>query len=580
MMTSATQSNVTLNNKRTWHFAAIHNDSLHIIRLNASEILFESMQLPLNIHRNWTTEQYHNPISTSYIQNVGDCSVQIGNKLFVINAIDAYDATATSRTYNTFAYNLDSNEFLIMDPSQTPLDGTCIVYSALNHIIYVRGASGQYLNLIPELQRFNVSSMKWIDAGAAPSPRYRTGCALNANSDQVYYFGGQILNTLPLTAVPVDVIDKYDIATNTWHNITDTLSVSRYSLKCRLLSVHQHIYCIGGSTGTTGGLYSLQLISNVVDVFDTAQEAVLKNITMFSPRYGFTATLWNDARCIIICGSGLYWWSPSLDIEYIGDCLQSFAYINTTAPSSPTTTATTSISSTKTPETSVKTSKMINTEETGVFTPATTDESYPTSVFESVLTTNMWTVTNNTMLSHSNHNEVEFWIIVMVMMSVLILCVISGCCYSFLTKTKAQNNDMDQLKIQVDDIQKQNAEYNEHTHDMEIEEGVMMSKVNGTTHKRVNNNALEVQYWLQNLVQLPQHYDTFIDNGYDSLQIIKEISSAFELIEIGITVEAHHVKLFREIDELKHITQNLSNQRVSMLSIEGNNIMMMTQEGM
>eukprot|EP01084_Bolivina_argentea_P033609 62150_1 len=66
----------------------------------------------------------------------------------------------------------------------------------------------------------------------------------------------------------------------------------------------------------------------------------------------------------------------------------------------------------------------------------------------------------------------------------------------------------------------------------------------------VNEN--EVQLWLNETVRLPQYYNAFVNNGYTSLHIIKGITSQQDLIDIGIHLKGHQVKIMTEIKLLKN----------------------------
>eukprot|EP01083_Nonionella_stella_P249333 862298_1 len=96
--------------------------------------------------------------------------------------------------------------------------------------------------------------------------------------------------------------------------------------------------------------------------------------------------------------------------------------------------------------------------------------------------------------------------------------------------------------------------------------------------RRCHQNVEEVQYWMENVVKLPVHYDTFIKNGYDSLSIIKEVNDVSELAEIGIISTKDQMRIMTEIDELKK-------ENLRILNIygkrpkEGQIELMRTQEG-
>eukprot|EP01083_Nonionella_stella_P043862 118366_1 len=60
----------------------------------------------------------------------------------------------------------------------------------------------------------------------------------------------------------------------------------------------------------------------------------------------------------------------------------------------------------------------------------------------------------------------------------------------------------------------------------------------------------ELQMWLCVTVQLPQYYSVLVTNGYDRLDIVREITHKEELHEIGIS-KGHTLKLLKEIEKLQ-----------------------------
>eukprot|EP01083_Nonionella_stella_P128178 388328_1 len=68
----------------------------------------------------------------------------------------------------------------------------------------------------------------------------------------------------------------------------------------------------------------------------------------------------------------------------------------------------------------------------------------------------------------------------------------------------------------------------------------------------------KVRQWLVAIddVQLREYYDAFVDNGYDSLDIIKEIDHNKQLQEIGIAVQQHRETLLQEILKLQEDYDN------------------------
>ena len=55
--------------------------------------------------------------------------------------------------------------------------------------------------------------------------------------------------------------------------------------------------------------------------------------------------------------------------------------------------------------------------------------------------------------------------------------------------------------------------------------------------------------WLVSTVRLPQYYNVLVENGYDRLDIVKEIDTEC-LKDIGINLKEHQTKLIAEIKRL------------------------------
>eukprot|EP01083_Nonionella_stella_P130042 394631_1 len=69
--------------------------------------------------------------------------------------------------------------------------------------------------------------------------------------------------------------------------------------------------------------------------------------------------------------------------------------------------------------------------------------------------------------------------------------------------------------------------------------------------KNADTHLLEVQQWFQNVLELPLYFDAFVSNGYETMQIIKEISSKQELTEIGVSSE-HQMIILQQIETWKY----------------------------
>ena len=63
--------------------------------------------------------------------------------------------------------------------------------------------------------------------------------------------------------------------------------------------------------------------------------------------------------------------------------------------------------------------------------------------------------------------------------------------------------------------------------------------------------AFEVGKWMQNDLNLPQYIDTFIRNGYDDMETIKNTMTAKHLSKIGVKKKKHLKKIMNAIKRLK-----------------------------
>eukprot|EP01083_Nonionella_stella_P313974 1129297_1 len=75
--------------------------------------------------------------------------------------------------------------------------------------------------------------------------------------------------------------------------------------------------------------------------------------------------------------------------------------------------------------------------------------------------------------------------------------------------------------------------------------------------RRMHKDALDLQYWLHDVVGLPQYFDLFMNSGYEGTDFIKEIQEIEELIEVGIESEQHRNQIFKEIVRLNGEEMNM-----------------------
>ena len=87
---------------------------------------------------------------------------------------------------------------------------------------------------------------------------------------------------------------------------------------------------------------------------------------------------------------------------------------------------------------------------------------------------------------------------------------------------------------------------------------VMQTTINNYDHEcgetpqkdRDNVNCNHVKEWLNNIVERPEYYTNFVENGYESLEIIREIKHKSDLKDIGIQNVAHQDKILQCIYKL------------------------------
>ena len=68
-----------------------------------------------------------------------------------------------------------------------------------------------------------------------------------------------------------------------------------------------------------------------------------------------------------------------------------------------------------------------------------------------------------------------------------------------------------------------------------------------------DNGCEEVRVWLENKCGFEQYTDLFIINGYEALDIVREIDGLQELEEIGVSLRGHRTKIWSEVQKLKMV---------------------------
>ena len=101
---------------------------------------------------------------------------------------------------------------------------------------------------------------------------------------------------------------------------------------------------------------------------------------------------------------------------------------------------------------------------------------------------------------------------------------------------------------------------------------------NSTLGSPSNNNdesleLLMLKRWFCETIEMPQYFNMFIENGYDTLFIIREITEKAELKEIGIKTFKDQTIMMSEIRKLKDVdlTAGIYTEGMRAMSVTNNN---------
>ena len=78
-----------------------------------------------------------------------------------------------------------------------------------------------------------------------------------------------------------------------------------------------------------------------------------------------------------------------------------------------------------------------------------------------------------------------------------------------------------------------------------------------------------MRLWMSDAVCLPQYYQRFLQNGHETLDIIKEIKDREELADIGINFMEHQDQFLTEISKLKELSNRDEDGRNDKMQTSG-----------
>lgn len=94
---------------------------------------------------------------------------------------------------------------------------------------------------------------------------------------------------------------------------------------------------------------------------------------------------------------------------------------------------------------------------------------------------------------------------------------------------------------------------------MELETVVTATTAGNDTQGKATRE--EVLEWLRDEVKLEVYFSNFLENGYESLALIKAIESKEELAEIGITKVGHQFFLLKHIRKMQEVQQEAQQEK-------------------
>eukprot|EP01083_Nonionella_stella_P257384 881079_1 len=114
--------------------------------------------------------------------------------------------------------------------------------------------------------------------------------------------------------------------------------------------------------------------------------------------------------------------------------------------------------------------------------------------------------------------------------------------------------EIDKLLIHDDIIDVQNTVHNVTIGENDTDDiGEINECVEGMQFVMDGHGAKEVKAWLDS-IGFGSYVDLFTKNGFDSLEMVKEIKSKHDLNDIGVTIKAHQLKFMNHIQKLKKHT--------------------------
>jgi len=201
--------------------------------------------------------------------------------------ITAYgDAGSVGDSNLTRIYNISKNSWSAGADAPLPVRAEeAYGYTTSDGFLYVIGGRS-FTGVINNLERYEVATNSWTTLTPMPTPRAAAAAAVIGSA--IFVAGGRDVGGGPCSGNALDVVERYDIDTDTWTTVAPLpMAVS----DAAAVATGGKLYIIGGCNGTTFTFF------NTVFVYNPTTSAWSSAATMPTARASLVAG---------IVGSNLY----------------------------------------------------------------------------------------------------------------------------------------------------------------------------------------------------------------------------------------------------------------------------------
>lgn len=203
----------------------------------------------------------------------GHTGGQIGNFIYVSHG---FLSLAGGDSTSTIAYDINNNVWV---PKQAAFQRRSEL-AGVTHGDKLYAIGGRYGTVLKTLEVYDAVSDTWAIKAQMPTARAGLGAAVVG--DTIYAIGGRT-GTLPKSGTPLDVVESYNIAQDTWTTGLAKMPTPRMDIYSTVAHGGK-IYVIGGYNHTDGDL-------TIVEVYDPSQDTWSTVASMSTARSNLTATV-------------------------------------------------------------------------------------------------------------------------------------------------------------------------------------------------------------------------------------------------------------------------------------------------